>query len=726
MKRRLLSSVIIFVFVAVSLFAQSNEHKQILVFRKSGITNIFYSDKLSKIELSKFDSDSVEHNEIVSQVFFRNDDTSVVIPIADIDSVAFGSRNTVRAKNNVRRLTDSEADAIEMFDDTKLQYKEGTASSLIVKAGEKVYYDKITDVLPYGLCASVKSVGTWDGVTVATIDYIEPEDMFDKYFLSGDDIPIKSRALVEDDDFDFKMANFDLPEIELDGIKATGNVKLTSGIKASDVVFDLQNHYYHAVITVFISPELKFSCETAEGTDKSFVTNPMPLRFRLPAAMGAIALTTEIGGFIDFKVEAGVSYEYKSEYKAVFEWERRNGQNTFTKPVFTQNPIGDMEQKTECYLDGELFLGALADIGIGVLFDRIGAGAQIKVGPSLQAEFNLGVLNELSATYSEELFGKASLSLSAKLAMETYTYRLTNWLFGRPDRTKLPFEVEIPVEIGTLDLFPEFHSRSTVGRERQSFIHSANRARAIDVATYSEKSVQTPVEIGFEMANSKTDETIKQLWDAQNSDILQPKSTETQSFNAEFLLRNELNNINPDEVVVRPVFKYRDKVIKAAPVSPITGMFVSPIIYHGNRNQKYVVSGQSVVNQINIDQTTFIEGNILPVVELNNKYGGKQTVKTIEFYEDDVPSSSGIPKTSLIGTWTGNVMGENIVLTFTDDTTGTCGSVPFTYKVNTPQKGGVSIKMEDGATITFYVLALDSSTMTIIPQASKKQYTLTR
>lgn len=85
-----------------------------------------------------------------------------------------------------------------------------------------------------------KSVGTEDGVTVATIDYIEPEDMFDKYFLSGDDIPIKSRALVEDDDFDFKMANFDLPEIELDGIKATGNVKLTSGIKASDVVFDLQ------------------------------------------------------------------------------------------------------------------------------------------------------------------------------------------------------------------------------------------------------------------------------------------------------------------------------------------------------------------------------------------------------------------------------------------------------------------------------------------------------
>lgn len=85
----------------------------------------------------------------------------------------------------------------------------------------------------------------------------------------------------------------------------------------------------------------------------------MPLRFRLPAAMGAIALTTEIGGFIDFKVEAGVSYEYKSEYKAVFEWERRNGQNTFTKPVFTQNPIGDMEQKTECYLDGELFWGHL-------------------------------------------------------------------------------------------------------------------------------------------------------------------------------------------------------------------------------------------------------------------------------------------------------------------------------------------------------------------------------
>ena len=74
----------------------------------------------------------------------------------------------------------------------------------------------------------------------------------------------------------------------------------------------------------------------------------------------------------------------------------------------------------------------------------------------------------------------------------------------------------------------------------------------------------------------------------------------------------------------------------------------------------------------------------------------------------------------------GVVAGENVSITFMDDSTGSYSGTPFTYRVNSPLKGGISIKMENGSTITFLVLQLDSSTMTIAPQASKKQYTLTR
>lgn len=723
MRKRLTLFIAAMIFATVSILAQSDEHKQILVFRKSGVTNIFYADKIARIELTKFDADSVEHDEIVSQAFVRSDGSAVIVPIADISSVEFGSRNSIKAKESVRRLTDEEADAIEEFDETKLKYKAGTSASLVVKAGEKVYYDKITDVLPYGLCAQVKSVGTENGVTVASIEYLAPQDLFDEYFLSGDEAMPLSRTL--EADLITKCYDINLPEIEQDGIKANGNAKLTAGFKAEEVVFDPWHHYYHAKITAYISPELKFTLESDDSGGFTLDSDPMPFRFKVPTPVGGIGITAELGGFLDFKAQAGISYEYKTEYKAVFEWERKDGVNTFYEPVFTQNPLGDMEQKIQCYLKGELFLGALADVGIGVLWDRVGAGAQLKFGPLLEADFSLGVLNQLSETYTQELFGKANLSLSAKLAVETYTYHLTNWIFGKKDRTKLPFEFEKPFEIGKLNLFPEFHSRSTVGRERKPLVKKPDRAKAIDVATYTEKPVETELEVGFELADPQTDETIAQVWDEEEKDIIQPKSEEAQSFDTEFALRDELKDIDPEKVVVRPVFKYRDKIVKAAPATPLSGMFLSPVIYHGNRNAKYIVSGQSVVHQSNIDETTYHQGNILPVVEKNNKYG-KRTANTVEFIEVDVPGSTGVPRSSLLGTWAGVVAGENVSITFTDDSTGSYSGTPFTYRVNSPLKGGISIKMENGSTITFLVLKLDSSTMTIAPQASKKQYSLTR
>lgn len=726
MKQRLLLLFAAICFTSVSILAESDEHKQILVFRKSGITNIFYSDKVARIELTKFDADSVEHDELVSQAFVRSDGSAVIVPIADIDSVAFGSRNTIKTKASVRRLSDEEADAIGEFDEAQLKYKSGTDASLIVRTGEKVYYDRITDVLPYGICAYVKNVATENGVVVAAIDYLPPEEMFDKFFLSGDGTEIQSRSLAGEADMEYKHFEIKLPEIDYDNITASGHINLTSGIRAEEVVFDPWNHYYHALITVCISPEIKAVFESKDNIKKEIVSSPMPVRFRLPTAMGAIALDIELGGFLDFMVEAGIDYEYKTEYKAVFEWERKDGQNTFREPVFTQNPLGDMEQKVQCYLNGKLYLGALADIGIGVLFDRLGAGAMIKLGPELNGEFGMEAINRLTTEYSQETYGKAKITLSAKLAMETYTYRLTNWIFGKQDRSKLPFEAELPYEIGTLDLFPEFHTRSTAGREHGSFVQTPGLSKAIDVAAYSENPVESPIEIGFEIADSQTDETIKSLWDQENSDILQPKNAEAQSFNTEFPLRDELKGIDPENVVVRPIFKYRDHIIKAAPATPLSGMFLSPVIYQGSRSARYIVSGQSVVSQSTVDETTFHQGNILPVVEKDNKYKGKRTANTIEFIEIDIPGSAGVPRHSLLGTWCGSVTGENVIMTFSDESTGTYNGTPFTYKVNSPQKGGISIKMENGSTITFLVLELNSSSMKIAPRFSKKQFVLTK
>ncbi len=105
MTKRFIAAAIAAIAVMSSLTAQTIDDTKILVFRKSGVTNVFHSNTLKGIELSHFDADSVEHAEIVSQAFRRTDGTSMLIPIADIDSVAFGARDIITPKPGVRRLT---------------------------------------------------------------------------------------------------------------------------------------------------------------------------------------------------------------------------------------------------------------------------------------------------------------------------------------------------------------------------------------------------------------------------------------------------------------------------------------------------------------------------------------------------------------------------------------------------------------------------------------------
>lgn len=77
-------------------------------------------------------------------------------------------------------------------------------------------------------------------------------------------------------------------------------------------------------------------------------------------------------------------------------------------------------------------------------------------------------------------------------------------------------------------------------------------------------------------------------------------------------------------------------------------------------------------------------------------------------------------------TWSGLIENEQTVLSFNADFTGKYNEEKFTYRVNSPVRGGVSIKLDNGDTIVVYVLTITDSTLQIMDRKMVHKYTLSK
>lgn len=703
----------------LTAFAQSDIHRQILVFRKSGATEIFYADRISRIELSKYDADSVEHDDYTTQVFHRTDGTHMMVPLADIDSVAFGARQSVKPRKEVRRLTREEAGAIARFSDTQLTYPKGTLSGLIVRPGETVYYDATTEQMPYGLCARVKTVDTTAEGIVAEIEYLDPATVFDEYFISENDATLPGRTPSRVSDYDERIFEVDLPKTSVAGVKVSGNVAVRVQAELVDGVADFRRHYYHGLLRFHFGPYLKFGIWADDSADDIDIETDPAGSFRLPFLGGVVTLGVDVGSFLEIIAECGVEYEFQSGYMVEMEWTRRDGHDTFGQPNFTRTVAGeDAEQKIEAHLKGEVALGPSLEARIGVLFDRVGAGANLRVGPYMSGELSMGVIQRLSEQYDQESYLKGSLEMGMRLNLNTFTYRLDYWLLGDRVYNKLPFGAELKMATRRLNLFPELSTRATYGRSHSGFVQTPDTPRAIDVATYTPTEIEYPLIIGFEVTDTVTGQSL--VREINDTDSIESNNPQRQNFSTEFPLVEELAGVDPDKVKVAPVFKYKEYVIKARPAGIADDMVFSPVIASLEGKGTYLVSGMTPVSQHDYEERTYVEGNIMPITEPDSKY---RPVLAAGFVDFSANPSSG---KELIGTWHGNIDGNNVTITFADDKNGEYDGIPFTYHTDSPRTGGISIKRNDGATIIFYVTALNANHMEILDRNKKRSYTLTR
>ncbi len=179
--KRILFILLATVF-AIGSFAQ--EDTQILVFRNTGEVNLFYSSELDSIFCSPLDTLGVEHETNVSQVFYTHD-SAYVIPIADIDSVTFGSRNEIVYKPEVKILNAADTVWIIRVENDIVYFKPNTPAAILPQAGDKLFYPETNEMFPVGLAVSVVSVTPANNEIAVKVEVVDLSEIFDKFFYAG-------------------------------------------------------------------------------------------------------------------------------------------------------------------------------------------------------------------------------------------------------------------------------------------------------------------------------------------------------------------------------------------------------------------------------------------------------------------------------------------------------------------------------------------------------------
>lgn len=713
-------------FIALSLLPLSgnicaetvNEGSELLIFLKSGKIEKLHSSKIAKIELSKLDTDSVEQTDYCTQEYHFVDNKMLRIPIELIDSVAFGNRVIKESKSGVRKLSDEEAASIVSFNGTSLSYKYG--APLILRDGEIVYYDRVTEIMPYGLCAEVNSQTSSTEATTAKITELTVDQVFDRYLVTGDEInatdvsrPNRIHEIGDNPRLFEQEIN-----TEMSGITCNAKLQAEIGGEVSDIVVDALAHYYHAKIRLYFQPKFALKFLTEGSFERNYVTDN-GIQLGVKGGMGLISATIDLRGFFDMLAEIGVEYDLEAQYSTTVEWTRLNGKDTFTDLELRSENNAETTQHIHSHLKGELFTGLMADLSLGAVFDRIGAGFEWKIGPKLEADFGLGAIQSLSERYDQEVYGRAKIGLSLHAEGLPYLYHLDHWLWGRRQKTYYDaFKPQATLRLSEWHLFPEFSTRAVLSSGITNFSPHAEKQKVVSASTYSTTDVVCPLEVNFGLSDKKSDQM---LFVGDMSETLKSGSQDnTQVFYSELAAKELLSSTDIDEILCHPIFKYLDYTIKARPAGIADGIAMTPLNASMSASGRYFVMGMIPVGQRDVNETTYIIGNVMPIGQWPGDNHRKPTTNVIII--DNGSNSS----TSITGTWNGVVKDKKIVLTFDENSNGYFDGENFEYSVNLPFAGYVSLKFDNGLTLNFQIVELANDKLKMRLKGSGSIYELTK
>lgn len=699
MKRLLL---FLFIILGYGWVHAQNEEEQLLIFRNTGEVNLLYSNEVDSIVCSCLDGDSLLHDDFVSQIFYAKD-TTLVVPIAEIDSVAFGHRNVTKYKENVRQLIATDLCYIIRYDETAIYYRSDTPSGILPFVGQKLFYGEMDDTFPIGLCAKVTAVEkTAENIKVSVLE-VELGDVFEELFFAGRVYPeavtisragngARSTHALE---FPCKLEMGDL-----------GNINISGRVTVSaDFVVQPLKHYYHA--SIVMDTDVGFDVDLAIDKAEYSYENEIKT-FHFPNIATVLHPQLTIGAFSEINAELSFNYSMRRNYHQAWEWTRKGDVNSFVNLAGNDTGTPENKARIDVTCKGNLYFGPQFIFELNTLLSAVGVRFKTKLGPEVESEVGMGLILSLSEEYSPDLYAKAELNIATKLGLSGHTF--TRNLFTDEENVYEFFSLSNKWGNRTFSLFPAFEETRAVEMQR------VKGNVALSVATKSGNEIIRDVETGFEIVNEETKEVV----DSSFVKTIVAEKNEMQGVAENFTIPASI--YDPDKLALRPVFHYAGHTIRAAKANILTDVHIQPLVGLITNGMNTVVLGYPMIGSMVLDSTYYNIGNYMPVNIGDTVFVSPSSITTGIFITLD-------EETSLIGTWSGDLNGKRTVLSFSNDGTGTYkqGELKtFKYQLNYPQSGDIVLYMDDETSQVYILYSLIDSELILKPKKQNVYYTFTK
>lgn len=191
MMRQIFYKVIICSCMLMACFVSKAQNAYYFHFHDKGI-QVFYTDMVDSMTVSKVDLDGIEHDDFVTQQVWMND-TVFNYALADIDSVSFVTPSTIY-QPGVVKLEDGLENYVVSQDSLTIIFRIDTPSDLLPRKKDKLVYLRQTDLFPAGFAGEVVEVVKENSGYKVDCTLASLSDIFVRYYSTSND-NVQTRAI---------------------------------------------------------------------------------------------------------------------------------------------------------------------------------------------------------------------------------------------------------------------------------------------------------------------------------------------------------------------------------------------------------------------------------------------------------------------------------------------------------------------------------------------------
>ena len=690
------------VWVCVALSFAADESDQLLVFRNTGEVNLFYASEVDSIVCSYMDADSIVYDVLVSQVFYAKD-TTLYVPIEEIDSVTYGSRNAMEYKSDAMPIDAAHLEWIKSYDGTYIYYKPHTPASVIPREGTGLFFPaKESNIFPNGLCAKVEQVNG----TIVCVRRAEFNEVFNKLFWAGEmsvEMPSMTRATHSMDiNLDCNIADYKDDDVEIE-LSIEGSTKVV----ATFVVNPITNYYSGKI--KLMENEATFDTYVKLSKGKSINYEEDIFKTGLGTIMGILFPKLSFNAFLKADAEVAVDMEMTRQFNQTFELSCING--VFSNSIVPSNPKNkiDDEMKVDMVLNGSLYFGIGTEFELGLPFEILGGRLKLRFGPECLGQLGFGTLTKLEKKYDASLYANANIEFANKLYLGLYTYNI-DFAWGAGEEKEIS-SMNWIFNKSIFNPFPKYERTRAVAEKGKIKVHTEESGTPKN----PKKERPRGVEVSDENGN-----VLDSIW---VNDITPNQSR--QSFDTTFVMgTTDIDELK--KMKVGPIFDYAGYTIRAEAVNVLADNHIQPVIFSGTNGIVSVLSGYPFIGSKTTETTHYTVGAFLPIVYNDTVFSSSPSTPS-------TPSSPTFiggtyigeqEKSGLIGAW----IGDCVQITFIDEMKGTIvrdeESIAFSCKLNYPQNGDIIMNLESGEQLIYTIISIKSDVMVLRDKQKKTIMTL--